>query len=57
MTRPSPPDLVLGARYVFPVDGLPIENGRVTLSGPLIRSVSGPSDRSPDLQHEFPKFR
>jgi cytosine/adenosine deaminase-related metal-dependent hydrolase len=48
VSRPHP-DLVLGARLVFPVDGPPIENGRVTLSGPLIRSVSGPSDRSPDL--------
>jgi cytosine/adenosine deaminase-related metal-dependent hydrolase len=42
------PELTLQARYVFPVDGPPIESGSIRIAAERITYV-GPSDRAPDL--------
>lgn len=41
--------LNLGSRYVFPVEGPPIENGVVSIQGGRIRWVGSAAERSPDL--------
>lgn len=50
MSRAGVREIVLGARYVFPVEGPPIEGGRVTLRGGRIAAVSSRRDRSADLE-------
>lgn len=41
--------IVLGARLVFPVEGEPIADGRLTIRGGRIVAVDGPGGPSPDL--------
>ncbi|MEW4568159.1 amidohydrolase family protein [Tautonia sp. JC769] len=45
----STTDLILGARYVFPVEGDPIHEGRVTIRDGRIAAVGPPGNRSPDV--------
>lgn len=42
-------ELVLGARLVFPVEGPPIRDGRLTIRDGLIADVTGPKGRAADL--------